>query len=47
LAGTGYFDPDSIAYPLRNAGLVHKTTDGFIVATDAAFRIVRIVGHLD
>jgi hypothetical protein len=41
-----YFDPESIVYPLRNAGLVHKTADGFVFATAAAFRMVRIVGHV-
>jgi hypothetical protein len=42
-----YFDADSIVYPLRNAGLVHKTSDGFVFATAAAFRMVRIVGQVD
>jgi hypothetical protein len=42
-----YPDPESVVYPLRNAGLVHKTTDGFVFATAAAFRMVRIVGHVD
>jgi hypothetical protein len=42
-----YFDPDAVVWPLRNAGLVHKTTDGFVFATAAAFRMVRIVGHVD
>ena len=41
-----YFDPDSIVYPLRRAGLVHKTSDGFVFATAAAFRMVRIVGQV-
>jgi hypothetical protein len=41
-----YFDPDSIVYPLRRAGLVYKTADGFVFATAAAFRMVRIVGHV-
>jgi hypothetical protein len=42
-----YFDADSVVNPLRNAGLVHKTADGFVFATAAAFRMVRIVGHVD
>jgi hypothetical protein len=41
-----YFDPDSLIYPLRNAGLVHCTSDNFVFATAAAFRMVQMVGHV-
>jgi hypothetical protein len=41
-----YFDPESIVYPLRRAGLVHKTSDGFVFATAAAFHLVSLVGHV-
>jgi hypothetical protein len=41
-----YFDPESVVYPLRRAGLVHKTADGFVFATQAAFRLVQIIGHV-
>ncbi|MGO9321601.1 MAG: hypothetical protein ACLQBY_12480 [Solirubrobacteraceae bacterium] len=41
-----YFDPESVLRPLCNAGLVHRTSDGFVFATAAAFRMVRIVGQV-
>ena len=41
-----YFDPESVVYRLRNAGLVHKTVDGFVFATAAAYRMVGIVGQV-
>jgi hypothetical protein len=41
-----YFDPESIIRPLCNAGLVHRTADDSVFATAAAFRMVRIVGHV-
>ena len=31
---------------LHNAGLIHKTTDGYIFATRAGFRLVQIVGQV-
>jgi hypothetical protein len=40
-----YFDPEAVIRPLCNAGLVHRTSDGFVFATAAAFRMVQIVGH--
>jgi hypothetical protein len=41
-----YYDPEAVVRPLCNAGLVHKTTDNFIFATTAAFRMVQMVGHV-
>jgi hypothetical protein len=41
-----YFDPESVVYPLRRAGLVHRTSDGFVLATPAAFHLVSLVGHV-
>jgi hypothetical protein len=31
---------------LHNAGLIHKTSDGYIFATRAGFRMVQIVGQV-
>jgi hypothetical protein len=31
---------------LLRAGLIHKTTDGFVFATRAGVRIVQLVGHV-
>jgi hypothetical protein len=41
-----YYDVDSVVRPLRRAGLIHNTADGFVFATAAAFRMVRVVGHV-
>jgi antirestriction protein len=41
-----YFDPEAVVRPLRNAGLVHRTSDGFVFATAAASRLVQLVGHV-
>lgn len=38
-----YFDPEAVVGPLCSAGLAHKTSDGFVFATAAAFRMVRMV----
>jgi hypothetical protein len=39
-------DPEAVLRPLRNAGLVNKTADGFVFATAAAFRMVQMVGQV-
>jgi hypothetical protein len=41
-----YYDPEAVVRPLCNAGLVHRTSDDFIFATAAAFRMVQMVGHV-
>jgi hypothetical protein len=41
-----YYDPDAVIQPLINAGLVHKTSDGYVFATAAAFHMVQMVGHV-
>jgi hypothetical protein len=42
----GTDDPDAVVRPLRNAGLVHRTTDDFVFATPAAYRMVELAGHV-
>jgi Mn-dependent DtxR family transcriptional regulator len=39
-------DPMMILGPLRRAGLVHLSPEGFVFATRAATRMVQIVGHV-
>jgi len=41
-----YFDPESVIRQLRNAGLVHRTSDNFVFATAAAFRMAQMVGQI-
>jgi hypothetical protein len=41
-----YADVEAVIRPLRNAGLINQTSDGFIFATAAAFRMVQMVGHV-
>jgi hypothetical protein len=37
---------DDAVRGLRGAGLIHQTTDGFVFATRAGFRMVEIVGKV-
>jgi hypothetical protein len=39
-------DPDAVVRPLVNAGLINRTSDGFVFATAAAFRMVQMVGQV-
>jgi hypothetical protein len=41
-----YHDPEAVIRPLCNAGLVHRTSDDFVFATPAAFRMVQMVGQV-
>jgi hypothetical protein len=41
-----YFDPEEVVRPLQGAGLIHRTSDGFVFATAAAFRMVQMVGQV-
>jgi hypothetical protein len=41
-----FSDPEAVVRPLRNAGLLHQTADGFVFATPAAFRMVQMVGQV-
>jgi hypothetical protein len=40
-----YFDPEALILPLQCAGLVYKTSDDFVFATPAAFRMASLVEH--
>jgi hypothetical protein len=40
------FDPELVVGPLRTAGLVHRTSDGFVFASPAAFKMVGLTGHV-
>jgi hypothetical protein len=39
-------DPDAVLRPLVNAGLVNRTSDGYVFATAAAFKMVQMVGQV-
>ena len=41
-----HFDPVAVIRPLRLAGLVHRTSDGFVFASPAAYKMVGLVGHV-
>jgi len=41
-----YHDPETVVRPLRNAGLIHRTSDDFVFATLAAFRLAQMVGQV-
>jgi hypothetical protein len=40
-----HFDPDAVLRPLRSAGLVYRTNDGFVFASPAAYKMVGLVDH--
>jgi hypothetical protein len=42
----GTSDPDVVVGPLCNAGLLNRTSEDFVFATPAAFRMVQIVGQV-
>ena len=39
-------DPMALIHGLLRAGLIHRTTDGFVFATHAAVRMVQMVGQV-
>jgi hypothetical protein len=41
-----YFDPEMLVEPLQRAGLLHRTSDGFVFASPAAFHLTALVGHV-
>ncbi|MGP0103510.1 MAG: hypothetical protein ACLPUT_18050 [Solirubrobacteraceae bacterium] len=41
-----YNDPAAVVRPLVNAGLLYRTSDGFVFATPAAFHVTALVGHV-
>jgi hypothetical protein len=41
-----YHDPEAVVRPLCNAGLVQRTSEGFVFATAAAFKMVQMVGQV-
>jgi hypothetical protein len=40
-----YFDPEALVRPLCGKGLLHHISEGFVVATPAAFHMADLVGH--
>jgi hypothetical protein len=40
-----YFDPEALVRPLCGVGLLHHVSDGFVIATPAAFHMASLVGH--
>jgi hypothetical protein len=39
-------DPCAVLRPLVSAGLVNRTSDGYVFATAAAFKMVQMVGQV-
>jgi hypothetical protein len=40
-----HFDPEAVIRPLRLAGLVYRTSDGYVFATPAAFKMAHLADH--
>jgi hypothetical protein len=40
-----YFDAEALTRPLCGKGLLHQISDGFVIATPAAFHMAELVGH--
>jgi hypothetical protein len=39
-------DPDAVIRPLISSGLINRTSDGYVFATPAAFKMVGLVGQV-
>jgi hypothetical protein len=39
-------DPMAVIRPLRDAGLLHRTSEGFVFATPAAYKMVGLIGQV-
>jgi hypothetical protein len=39
-------DPGAVVDPLIRAGLLYKTSDGYVFASPAAFHAIGLVGHI-
>jgi hypothetical protein len=39
-------DPEALVRPLVCAGLLYRTSDGYVFASPAAFKMVQMVGHI-
>lgn len=42
----GTHDPEAVVAPLIRAGLLNRTSDGYVFATPAAFKMVLMVGQV-
>jgi hypothetical protein len=40
-----YTDAEALTRPLCGKGLLHQISDGFVIATPAAFHMADLVGH--
>ncbi len=39
-------DPEALVRPLVCAGLLYRTSDGYVFASPAAFKMVQMTGHI-